>query len=54
MKVYKDAHTKIFILYIVSKNSLEKEFARGITHFLVLVKNILSVLWHAKKKKKKK
>ena len=48
MKVHKDAHMKIFSPYIISKNILEKEFARGITHFPVLVKNILNVLWHTK------
>ena len=35
---------KIFSPYIISKNILENEFTRGITHFLVLVKNILNVL----------
>ena len=48
MKVYKDAHTEIFSPYIISKNILEKEFTRGITHFPVLVKNILNVLRHTK------
>ena len=48
MKVYKDAHMKMFSPYILWKDILEKEFARGITHFLVLVKNILNVLWHTK------
>ena len=48
MKEYKDAHMKRFSYYIVWKNILEKEFARGITHFPVLIKNILNVLWHAK------
>ena len=49
MKVHKDTHMKIFSPYIVSQNILEKEFAGGITYFLVLVKNILNVLWHTKK-----
>ena len=40
---------KKFSPYILWKNILEKEFARGITHFPVLVKNILNVLWYAKK-----
>ena len=41
---------KLFTLYIVSKNILEKEFAKGITHFVVFFlfvfffKNILNVL----------
>ena len=39
MKVYKDVP-----IYIMKKNILEKEFARGITHFLALVKNILNIL----------
>ena len=48
MKVYKDAHMKIFS-YVISKNILEKEFTRGITHFPVLAKNInLNVPWHTK------
>ena len=38
----------MFSPYILWKNILEKEFARGTTHFLVLVKNILNVLWHTK------
>ena len=37
MKVYKDANMKTFSLYIFGKNILEKEFARDITHVLVLV-----------------
>ena len=48
MKVYKDAYMKMFSPYILWKNILEKEFARDITHFIVLVKNSLNVLWHAK------
>ena len=48
MKVYKDAHMKIFSPYIISKNLLEKEFTRGITYFTGLVKNVLIILWHAK------
>ena len=44
MKVYKNAHMKIFSPCIISKTILEKEFTRGITHFPVLVKNILNVL----------
>ena len=48
MKVYKDAYMKIFSPYIISKNILEKEFTRGITHFPVLFKNILDILRHAK------
>ena len=48
MKEHKDAHMKIIFPYIISKNILEKEFTRGITHFPDLVKNILNVLWHAK------
>ena len=44
MKVYKDAHIKIFSAYIISKNILENELTRGITHFLVLVKNVLNIL----------
>ena len=48
MKVYKDARMKIFSPYIISKNILEKEFTSGITHFPVLVKNILNVPWHTK------
>ena len=47
MKVYKDAHMKIFSPCIISKTILEKDFTRGITHFPVLVKNILNVLGHA-------
>ena len=34
---------------IASKNILEKECARDSSHFLVLVKNILNVLYHTKK-----
>ena len=51
MKEYKDAHMKRFSYYKVWKNILEREFAtfaRGITHFPVLIKNILNVIWHAK------
>ena len=48
MRVYKDAHMKMFSPYVLWKNILEKDFAGGITHFPVLVKNILNVLWHAK------
>ena len=48
MKIYKDTHMKISSPFIVSKNILEKEFTRGITLFLLLVKNILNVLRHAK------
>ena len=43
MKVYKDAHINIFSPYIVSKNILEKEFTRGITHFPGSVKNVLNI-----------
>ena len=32
---------KIFSPHIVSKNILEKEFARGSTHFLVLIEHFL-------------
>ena len=39
---------KIFSPYIVPKNIPEKEYARDISHFLVLVKNILNVLYHTK------
>ena len=48
MKVYKDTHMKIFSPYIASKNSLEKECARDISHILVFDKNILNVLYHTK------
>ena len=48
MNLYKDAHKKMFSSYILWKNILEKAFAGGITHFLVLVKNILNVLSHTK------
>ena len=48
MNVYKDAHMKMFTSYMVWKNILEKEFVSGITHFPVLVKNILNFLWQAK------
>ena len=48
MKVYKDDHMKIFSPYTISKDLLEKDFTRGITHFPVLVKNILNILWHAR------
>ena len=48
MKVYKDAHMKMFSPYILWKNIQEEEFARGIAHFPVLVKNILNVQWHTK------
>ena len=44
MKVYKDAHSQIFSPYIISKKILEKELTRVITHFPVLVKNILNIL----------
>ena len=47
MKVNKDTIENRFPVYSI-KNILEKEFARGITHFLVFVENILNVLWHAK------
>ena len=45
---------KIFSPHIVSKNILEKEFARGITHFLVLIKHflVLKQVWAKKNKKK--
>ena len=45
MKEYRDAHMKMFS---PNERILEKEFARGITHFPVLVKNILNVIWHTK------
>ena len=48
MKIYKDAHMKIFSSYIIQKNILEKELIRCITHFLVLVNNVLNILWHTK------
>ena len=48
MKVYKDAHMKIFSPDIISKNILEKEFTRGISYFPGSIKNILNILWHAK------
>ena len=48
MKVYKDGRMEIFSPCIISKNILEKEFTRGITHFPVLVKKIINVLWHTK------
>ena len=48
MKEYKDAHMKRFSYSKVWKIILEKEFAGGITHFPILFKNILNVLWHAK------
>ena len=57
MKVYKDGHMKIFSPYIyvkkifssyISKNILDKELTRDITHFPVLVKNILNILRHTK------
>ena len=36
MKVYKDAHRKLFHPYIIiSKNISEKEFTTGISHILV-------------------
>ena len=44
MKVYKDAHIELFSPYLISKNILEKEFTRGITHFPVLVKNIRNTM----------
>ena len=48
MKVYKDAHMKIFSPYIISKNVLEKEFTTGISYFLGLIKKLLNILWYAK------
>ena len=45
MKVYKDAHMKIFSPYIISKNVLEKEFATDISYFLGSIKKLL---WYAK------
>ena len=48
MKVYKDAHRKIFSPYIISKNVLEKEFTTSIPYFPGSVKKVLNVLWHAK------
>ena len=47
MKVYKDAHIKIFSPYIISKNILEKEFTKGISYFPVSVKKLLNIPWHA-------
>ena len=44
MKVYKDAHMKIFSPYIISKNVLEKEFTTGISYFpdpYIISKNVL-------------
>ena len=48
MKIYKDAHTKIFSPYIISKNVLEKEFTTSIPYFPGSVKKVLNFLWHAK------
>ena len=48
MKVYKDAHMKIFSPFIMSKNILEKGLTRGITHFPGSVKKVINILWHAK------
>ena len=44
MKVYKDAHMKIFSPYIISKNILEKEFTTGISDFSGSVKKLLNFL----------
>ena len=44
MKVYKDAHMKIFSPYIISKNILDKEFTAGIYHFPGSVKKLLNIL----------
>ena len=44
MKVYKDAHMKIFPPYIISKNPLDKEFTTGIPYFPVSVKKLLNIL----------
>ena len=47
---------KTFSPHIVSKNILENEFARGITHILVSIKHfiVLKQVWAKQKKKKKK
>ena len=44
MKVYKDAHMKLFSSDIISKNVSEKEFTTGISYFPVSIKKLLNVL----------
>ena len=54
MKVYKDAHMKIFSPYIISKHILKKKKKKKNTVleasliFQYLIKKLLNVLWHAK------
>ena len=51
MKVYKDAHMKIFSPYIISKHILKKKKITVLEASLIfqyLIKKILNLLWHAK------